>query len=136
MKKYKERYILFKMRHGYWITISVIALLSLIPAIVFAESAVTQTFGDLADKVQGQGESFAKLLFTVGVAAGIGFVVGGLVTMFKASKGRGEATWGRGWSYVFIGVALTSLSGFITTGSVTLWGVDQTEADLSAFGLK
>ncbi len=107
-----------------------LAMILLRPAMVFAVDV-----GAISDVLTGQGEQVANLILILAVLSGVAFVFVGFVTMFKASKGRGEATWGRGWSFVLIGVALTSLGAVITSGSQTIWGADESAANMTLLGL-
>ena len=119
------------MKYGYLLTI--ISLVS--TSLIFPGYALAINFGAIATNITGQGTQIANLILILSVLAGIAFVAMGFFTMFKASKGRGESTWGRGWSLIFVGVALTSLGAVITSGSQTIWGTDESSANLSTLGL-
>lgn len=122
-----EKYIYLKLKYGYFISLAAILLF---PGVVFAVDA-----GAIADVITGQGTQIANLILILSVLAGVALVAMGFITMFKASKGRGEATWGRGWAFILIGVGLTSLGAVVTSGSQSIWGSDQSAANLTTLGI-
>ncbi len=63
----------------------------------------------------------------MGYAGGVGSAVWGCFDMYQAGNGRGNSTYAGGGKKIIIGALLLGIGALLTSGSVTLFGADQTE---------
>lgn len=89
-----------------------------------ASAAVS--FGEIGSNVAENSKGVAKGITMAGYAGGAGMGVWGCTEMYKASKGRGESTYGGGMAKVMVAALLLGLGEFLGSGSQTLFGSDQT----------
>lgn len=92
-------------------------------------------FGDVGLNVAENSKGVAKGITMAGYAGGAGMGVWGCVEMYKAGKRQGESTYGGGIMKVIVGALVLGIGEFLGSGSMTLFGADQTTG-LGELGIK
>lgn len=98
-------------------------------------AAAAVSFGEMGTNVADNSKGVAKGITMAGYAGGAGMGVWGCTEMYKAGKGRGDATYGSGFAKVMVAALLLGLGEFLGSGSATLFGTDQTSG-LNELGIK
>lgn len=92
-------------------------------------------FGDIGMNVSENSKGVAKGITMAGYAGGAFMGVWGCVEMYKAGKRQGESTYGGGIMKVIVGALVLGIGEFLGSGSMTLFGADQTTG-LGELGIK
>lgn len=90
-------------------------------------------FGDLGNNIADQSVGMANGIMNVGLVVGLILVVAGLVTFATKDKTNVQAK--VPITMCVVGFLLFSITAFISAGSTTLWGEDQSTASQSALEL-
>lgn len=88
--------------------------------------AAAVAFGEIGENVAENAKGVASGIIMGGNAAGVGMGVWGCVDMYKAGRNQGQATYGGGITKILIGAILLGLGGALSSGSMTMFGSDQT----------
>lgn len=89
-----------------------------------AQAAVT--FGEMGENVAENAKGVAKGVALTGYLIGAVMAILGFVEMYKASKGPGQSTYPGGLAKLLIAALILGLGAFISSGSATFFGSDQT----------
>lgn len=90
-----------------------------------AQAAVT--FGEMGENVAENAKGVAKGVALTGYLIGAVMAILGFVEMYKASKGPGgQSTYTGGLAKLLIAALILGLGAFISSGSATFFGSDQT----------
>jgi hypothetical protein len=94
------------------------------------------TFGEIGQNVAESAKGVAKGITMGGFAMGVGMGVWGIVDMYKAAHGQGNATHGKGMTKLLIGALALGIGEFLGSGSASLFGSDQAADGLGELGLQ